>query len=243
MNIPKMYVSEIFQSIQGEGTLTGYDTLFIRLAGCKVGCVWCDTKYSWKTKNSRLWLTSDLALLVQGTITKERWVCLTGGEPLEQLKSMIWFIEKLHRADYKKISIETCGVVTYNARTNRASLPDKKTVIDLELYGVFFSVSPKLPSALGRRFDTKEFTKIVEFWEDAVLTPYKLQFKFVASSDDDLDVLYKLLKNFKSKHVVAIMVEESKINDSKFIQKCVKLVKEFDGLRLTVQQHKVLKLK
>lgn len=243
MNIPKVYVSEIFQSIQGEGVLSGYDTLFIRFAGCRVGCVWCDTKYSWKTKNSRTWLTSDLALLVQGTITPRRWLCITGGEPLEQMKSLLWLIEKLNKVDYKKISIETCGAISYSSRTNRASLPDIKDIIDLEMFGVFFSVSPKLESALGKRFDESELFKIVNFWENAVTTPYKLQFKFVVSTDEDLKILEKIFKNLVSKHVVAVMIEESKIKDSKFIDKCVKLIRGFDRVRLTVQQHKILRLK
>lgn len=42
-----MVISEIFYSIQGEGLLTGVPSVFIRLAGCTLGCQWCDTKYAW----------------------------------------------------------------------------------------------------------------------------------------------------------------------------------------------------
>jgi Organic radical activating enzymes len=40
-------VSEIFYSIQGEGKFVGVPSLFLRFAGCDVGCIWCDTKEVW----------------------------------------------------------------------------------------------------------------------------------------------------------------------------------------------------
>lgn len=44
----KLPVIEIFQSIQGEGTMAGYPVTFVRLAGCNLACPWCDTKESWQ---------------------------------------------------------------------------------------------------------------------------------------------------------------------------------------------------
>ena len=46
----KLPVMEHFYTIQGEGAFTGYAAYFIRLAGCDVGCVWCDVKESWDTE-------------------------------------------------------------------------------------------------------------------------------------------------------------------------------------------------
>ena len=43
-------IVETFHSVQGEGFWTGTNAFFIRLAGCDVGCPWCDTKISWSPK-------------------------------------------------------------------------------------------------------------------------------------------------------------------------------------------------
>ena len=44
-------ISEIFESIQGEGTNAGKDAIFLRTAECNLRCTWCDTKYTWDWKN------------------------------------------------------------------------------------------------------------------------------------------------------------------------------------------------
>ena len=43
----QLEVSEIFESVQGEGASVGQPCLFVRLAGCNLKCAWCDTRYAW----------------------------------------------------------------------------------------------------------------------------------------------------------------------------------------------------
>lgn len=79
-------VSEIFYSIQGEGKHTGMPAVFLRLAGCTMGCDFCDTKYAFsggKEMNS-------LQILVALAEFPCKTVVITGGEPAEQdLPSLI----------------------------------------------------------------------------------------------------------------------------------------------------------
>ncbi|WP_395342323.1 7-carboxy-7-deazaguanine synthase QueE [Ningiella sp. W23] len=49
-----LLVNEVFESIQGEGSYTGVPSIFVRLQGCPVGCPWCDTQHTWKTKPDKL---------------------------------------------------------------------------------------------------------------------------------------------------------------------------------------------
>lgn len=95
-------VIEIFESIQGEGILSGFWVTFVRLAGCNLRCPWCDTKESWDPETNIEQMTSkEIADKV-----KTSMVVITGGEPtIHPLKRLI---KKLHQYD-KMVIIETNG--------------------------------------------------------------------------------------------------------------------------------------
>lgn len=77
---PSLNIIEIFHSIQGESSLVGIPTTFIRLAACNLRCSWCDTTYSFGRGTP--FLTSNIIKEVQkGGLS---FVCITGGEPLLQ---------------------------------------------------------------------------------------------------------------------------------------------------------------
>lgn len=73
-------VMEAFHTIQGEGFHTGKAAYFIRLAGCDVGCVWCDIKESWPVNAGNV-LSID-EIVCNARTAKSVLVVVTGGEPL-----------------------------------------------------------------------------------------------------------------------------------------------------------------
>ena len=73
-------IMETFYSIQGEGFYQGHAAFFIRLAGCDVGCVWCDVKESWDAEKHEM--RSIDSLLEEVQKTNAEIVIITGGEPL-----------------------------------------------------------------------------------------------------------------------------------------------------------------
>jgi 7-carboxy-7-deazaguanine synthase len=73
-------IVETFHSLQGEGTWAGTNASFIRLAGCDVGCPWCDTKISWSEKHHPRRSIADL--IHEAQACNPRFVVITGGEPL-----------------------------------------------------------------------------------------------------------------------------------------------------------------
>lgn len=234
MNIPKVYIHSIFDSVQGEGHLSGHYTKFIRFSGCTVGCHWCDSRNTWKQNKIEPINVLDLVKDIAKTIKPNMWVCITGGEPLEQYRSLKWMVEKFETISVNNISIETCGV----------PIDDVKQIIDLYNCKLFFSISPKLPSALRKRYDQSMFENIVTTWRDTIPVHFRVQFKFVVSSEDDLECLAKAYDNIGGCgdcHLF-LQIEASKVTDKKFINNAIKFIKQNTKFRLCIQQHIVLGL-
>lgn len=97
-------IMEHFFTIQGEGTYSGRAAYFVRLAGCDVGCVWCDVKESWDTKAHPI-LSLDF-LITEIATTNADFVVITGGEPA--LYNLAPFIKKLKTLKIE-VAIETSG--------------------------------------------------------------------------------------------------------------------------------------
>ena len=82
-----MVITEIFKSIQGEGTRAGLPCIFVRLTGCNLRCTWCDTAYAFYggTKTARLKkCLKKCASLRETGNGRVSLVEITGGEPLLQ---------------------------------------------------------------------------------------------------------------------------------------------------------------
>jgi 7-carboxy-7-deazaguanine synthase len=107
-----MYVTEIFKSIQGEGTRAGLPCIFVRLTGCNLRCTWCDTAYAFH--DGQKMSVEDVLERVEalnrrpgGAPRGMPAVELTGGEPLLQ-KEIYPLAEHLLAAGYT-VMIETSG--------------------------------------------------------------------------------------------------------------------------------------
>jgi 7-carboxy-7-deazaguanine synthase len=108
-------ITEIFASIQGESTRVGLPTVFVRLTGCPLRCVWCDTEYAFHGGARR-----ELSAVVDEVMSHEiRHVCVTGGEPLAQ-KACLALLSALCDAGLS-VSLETSGALDISAVDRRVS--------------------------------------------------------------------------------------------------------------------------
>ncbi len=99
-------ISEIFYSIQGEGTRAGLPCVFVRLQGCNLRCVWCDTPYALEIKQIEQIMTFR-EILERIKSFNCNFIEFTGGEPLVQSNSidlMNYLIENGYT-----VAIETSG--------------------------------------------------------------------------------------------------------------------------------------
>jgi 7-carboxy-7-deazaguanine synthase len=101
----RLKITEVFVSLQGESSLVGWPTAFIRLTGCPLRCQYCDTAYAF---HGGQWRTLD-ELLAQTAAFGVRHVCVTGGEPLAQ-KPCVELLRRLCDAGYV-VSLETSGAI------------------------------------------------------------------------------------------------------------------------------------
>lgn len=117
-------ITEIFYSLQGEARSVGLPTVFIRLTGCPLRCVYCDTTYSFHG-GDRQTLTG---ILQQVASYSTRYVCVTGGEPLAQPNC--WPLLALLCGSGYHVSLETSGSIDISQVDERVNV-----VMDLKTPG------------------------------------------------------------------------------------------------------------
>ncbi|MGQ0587882.1 MAG: 7-carboxy-7-deazaguanine synthase QueE [Gammaproteobacteria bacterium] len=105
----RLKITEVFLSLQGETSLAGWPTVFIRLTGCPLRCQYCDTAYAF---HGGEWRTLD-QLLEETRSHEVRHVCVTGGEPLAQ-KPCLELLRRLCDAGHT-VSLETSGAMDVSA--------------------------------------------------------------------------------------------------------------------------------
>jgi len=144
--VSRVKLTETFVSIQGEADAVGWPTFFIRLTGCPLRCVYCDTQYAF---HGGEWQTVD-ALVEAARASGVRHVCVTGGEPLAQ-KACLELLAALCDAGFE-VALETSGamdVAPVDARVSR--------VVDLKTPGSGEAARNRLENldALGPRDQLK----------------------------------------------------------------------------------------
>ncbi|MCS1351582.1 radical SAM protein [Mechercharimyces sp. CAU 1602] len=102
---------EIFETVEGEGLKTGYPTTFIRLYNCNLRCTWCDTPYSYAPHKPEYTATVT-EIMTDVDSYQNRYICLTGGEPLLYTEKALILIQQLAERPYiEDIHIETNGAI------------------------------------------------------------------------------------------------------------------------------------
>jgi len=105
--MPTLRIAEIFTSIQGEGIWAGTPSTFIRVSGCNLRCIWCDTPYaSWAPEGPVIEVGQIVDVVAKARVNH---VVITGGEPM--LFDAVADLARELRVDGYTITIETAGTV------------------------------------------------------------------------------------------------------------------------------------
>jgi 7-carboxy-7-deazaguanine synthase len=174
-----MLISEIFQSIQGEGELTGVPSVFVRTSGCNLRCAWCDTPYaSWNPEGEVRTIPQIVAAVENHPTT--RHVVLTGGEPM--IAKDVAALAAALKATNRHLTIETAATVApAGIACDLASLSPKL---------LNSAPDPLEHPAWRRRHEAARWQPdVVRAWIDR----YTYQFKFVVSRPEDIGELEHML--------------------------------------------------
>jgi 7-carboxy-7-deazaguanine synthase len=178
-------ISEIFESVQGEGLYFGEKQLFVRLFGCNLRCKFCDTRQRDFTEYS----SAALFEKIKTHKNKYRFISFTGGEPLLQTVFLKQVLEMTHKHGYKNY-LETNG-------TMAEALSEVLEFVDI------ISMDLKLPSSTGIKENLwakhRKFLKIASV-KDTFLKAVISE----STIDDDLFVAINLIKNIAKGTVLVL---------------------------------------
>ncbi|GAB5465229.1 MAG: 7-carboxy-7-deazaguanine synthase QueE [Candidatus Kapaibacteriales bacterium] len=205
-------VNEIYLSLQGEGTRSGLLTTFVRLQGCLLRCVWCDTPYALERSESANIMSRDE---LYHSIEKRgcKLIMFTGGEPLEQ-PGVFPLIVKLCDNGYE-VTIETNGQADVSEVDKRAVL-----IMDLKC--------PDSGMHKKNRYSNLDSLKKGD------------EVKFVISSRRDYDWTREIIKqyNIYSKVDTVLLSPAFGILDSKELAEW--MISDKINARMQLQSHKYI---
>ncbi|MFO7736324.1 MAG: 4Fe-4S cluster-binding domain-containing protein [bacterium] len=210
-----MFISELFSSIQGEGSFAGLPAFFIRFSGCNLSCPYCDTKGSRCLKDGAIMTPEEIISTKDFSFFSD--ICISGGEPMCQSDALCSLLEAI--PDEKRVSIETNG--SFSLEKLREKFPD-----------VYLSVDWKLPSSGSDSFKMENLNCIApRGW-----------LKLVVSDDKDLNFIEKNkteLSKFSGKIFISPVSRSSK-KQFKKISDFVIEKQNIMRLRIQFQLHKIM---
>ena len=191
-----MKYSEIFYSIQGEGQLIGYPSVFFRTSYCNLRCIWCDTPYtSWEPEDKDISVEDAVDAILAHNCKQ---VVIPGGEPFMQSKDLTILCHRL-RQNGKHITIETNGTLF------------ERVEADL------LSISPKLensnPSEFNHHFKQHQRNRINQEVLRQFLDYYNCQLKFVVETERDLFEIHQLETEMQIPTSIIVLMPQGITND------------------------------
>ncbi len=205
-------VSEIFYSVQGEGTRAGMPCVFVRLQGCALRCVWCDTPYALDHRVESTVMTGAEILAAI-----ERYECsfveFTGGEPLEQPAS-VPLMDLLCNKGYT-VAVETGGHVDIG-------------VLDPRVVAILDVKCPDSKMASRNRLENLAHLRSTD------------EVKFVLASKEDYLYAREIVRTYELEDRAAAVLFSCVFNTIPFVEVVEWILADKLRVRFQLQMHKFI---
>lgn len=209
---------EIFETVEGEGTAAGYPTVFVRLFGCPLRCVWCDTVYSYAPHEPGMSLTVAEILDRVSSFQSAR-VCLTGGEPLmyrTRSAALLAALAKLPRI--VDVHVETSGAIPLDYFLREVVSDKVRYIMDYKLPDSGEETRMHMPNlALLRACD---------------------ELKFVVASERDFDRACAVLRTHAVRATALFSPVWGRMEAARLVERL--LAEGLAHARVSLQLHKVI---
>ncbi len=180
-------INELFYSLQGEGTLAGVPSVFVRTSGCNLRCWFCDSYHtSWEPTGA--WLSIGEIIEEVRRYEQASHVVFTGGEPLLHSES-VSLLEALAEEGYHT-TVETNGTIYREAPIDLVSISPKLASS---------TPTPELDPKGDGEWEQKHETERIDIDTlSPLLETYESQLKFVVTGPEDLEEIEELLEALRA---------------------------------------------
>lgn len=214
---------EIFETVEGEGMLAGYPTIFVRVFHCNLRCHWCDTPYSYAPAKPAFEAT--IAQIIDRIKKyKSKRICFTGGEPLiHREKSAALLVEMARLEQIVDIHIETNGAIDLipfeQLRNDYQLLTDKmRFIMDYKLSA------------------SRERTKMID--HNFRYLRERDEIKFVIASDEDFAEAKEVIEKFHQAGQILFSPVWETMTPRQLVEKV--LENEMADVKVSLQLHKII---
>lgn len=209
---------EMFETVEGEGTCAGFPTVFVRLFGCNLRCVWCDTAYSYPPeKADRIMTIGEIVEAVKGY--RSTHLCLTGGEPLLYGDHSAALLQALASIDrLTDVHVETNGAIDLMPILQKVASSKVRYIMDY-----------KLP-------DSGEFERMIP-GNLALLRPQD-ELKFVIAGERDFETAVGILEQYATQAQPLFSPVWETMPPARLVE--LMLARGLAQVKLSLQLHKII---
>jgi organic radical activating enzyme len=234
----RVQLSEIFTSIEGEGILFGTKTMFVRMAGCHLGCSWCDTGYALHMNSGNDYTLERVKNMISNELQPNTYkVNFTGGEPLLQYDAV---------ANLAKFVKEEKGLRTYIESSCFDSNRFEKVLPFMDICKVEFKMSD------SKAVDLKHYASLLSNEMQCLKTSIQYAkttyIKIVVTASSSIQefkrLLEKIFTSVKASDLAGFIIQPSYATDEPSLERLLNFYDAtyptYDDVRIIPQLHKVI---